>query len=48
MRRLVQQLPQAFTDDLDGALATLADVLDDLDRREEAAADVRRSINHRG
>lgn len=45
--RLVQQLPQAFTNDLNGALASLADVLDGLDRREEAA-DVRRRIDHRG
>jgi tetratricopeptide (TPR) repeat protein len=44
---LVQQLPQAFTDDLYGALATLADVLDGLDRGEEAA-DVRRRIDYRG
>ncbi|MGH3774215.1 MAG: tetratricopeptide repeat protein, partial [Pseudonocardiaceae bacterium] len=43
---LVQQLPQVFTDDLYGALAILADVLDGLDRREEAA-DVRRRVDHR-
>ncbi|MDQ3763655.1 MAG: hypothetical protein M3460_19145 [Actinomycetota bacterium] len=40
---LVRQRPQVFTDDLYGALATLADVLDGLDRSEEAA-EVRRRI----
>lgn len=40
---LVRQLPQAFTEDLSGALATLADVLNGLDRSEEAAG-VRRRI----
>jgi tetratricopeptide (TPR) repeat protein len=43
---LVQQLPQAFTDDLNSALGTLADVLEGLDRTEEAA-EVRRRIDRR-
>ncbi|MGH4015162.1 MAG: hypothetical protein ACRDSL_14820 [Pseudonocardiaceae bacterium] len=34
--RLVEQLPQTFTNDLRGALASLADVFDALGRSDEA------------
>jgi len=45
--RLVEQLPQAFTHDLRGALATLADVLDALAHSDEAAR-VRNRLDHLG
>jgi tetratricopeptide (TPR) repeat protein len=45
--RLVERLPQSFTSDLRGALATLADVLDHLDRSAEAA-EVRHRIDRLG
>jgi tetratricopeptide (TPR) repeat protein len=45
---LAQQSQQApFNDDLHGALSILADVLDELDRNDEAT-DIRRRISDRG
>ncbi|MGH3769116.1 MAG: tetratricopeptide repeat protein, partial [Pseudonocardiaceae bacterium] len=43
---LAQRRPQAYTNDLRGARTTLADVLDGLDRGDEAT-EVRHRIEHR-
>src|SRR5262249_50330650 len=45
--RLAEKLPQAFTGDLQGTLGTLADVLDELGRDEEAG-EVRQRIEQLG
>jgi hypothetical protein len=44
---LTQRLPQAFTNELNGALVTLADVRDGLDHSDEAN-DIRRPIEQQG